>query len=396
MPIPRSTLRIIVVAILTSPTGAETFRVEPGTNWSHLRPGPGDIIELLPGRHNPASLSGLTGTEEAPIIIRGADPEDASVIAAGNYGLHLQRPRWVVLHDFAVEGARQNGINIDDQDGRGTIGEPWEAHLLLRSIAVRDTGPTGNFDGIKLSGLRAVRVEHCTVEGWGGSAIDMVGCHEVTITGSTFRGKDGYSQSSGIQIKGGSTRVSIDHCRFESAGARAINLGGSTGLAYFRPPVPADAKPGSWFEAEDVGVTHCVFTEGECAIAFVGSRRATITNCTIVNPARWPLRILQETRDPRFGPAQGPAIEHCIIVAESLRTPVNIGDGTEPGSFRWGPNLWWADGLSPDALRRSLPGSITVEQTVRDPELDESYRPASEPCRTFGVEPVAAADDEPL
>lgn len=71
MPGLRSSLLItLLCALLAPPTHAETFRVEPNTNWSHLQPRPGDIIELLPGQHRPVSLSGTSGREDAPIVIR--------------------------------------------------------------------------------------------------------------------------------------------------------------------------------------------------------------------------------------------------------------------------------------------------------------------------------------
>ena len=73
------------------------------------------------------------------------------------------------------------------------------------------------------------------VEGWGGQAVDMVGCHRGLIDSCTFRGKPGLSQHTGPQTKGGSHEVTIRRCLFDHAEARAVNLGGSTGLRFFRP-----------------------------------------------------------------------------------------------------------------------------------------------------------------
>jgi hypothetical protein len=378
---------LLALSALSVPARAEEHRVAPGEDWAGVlaRAAPGDEIVLLPGVHRPASAAGVAGSPGAPIVIRSESPDAPATIGAGKFGLHLQRPAWVVIEDVTVEGAAQNGINIDDQDGSGTIGEPWEAHLVLRRVTVRRTGPVGNFDGIKLSGLRGVRLEACVVEGWGGSAVDMVGCHGVVIEGCRFRGLDGYSQSSGAQIKGGSRAVEVRGCRFEDAGMRAVNLGGSTGLEFFRPPVPPDAAPGSWWEAENVLVLGCEFVSGECAVAIVGARGASIANCTIVRPRRWPFRLLQETRDPRFGAAQGALVKSCLIVAESLATPVNIGEQTDPASFKWGLNLWWAEGPTGERLTPALPGEVHAEQLVMDPELNEQLRPTHPDCLEYGV-----------
>ncbi|MCC7389276.1 MAG: right-handed parallel beta-helix repeat-containing protein [Phycisphaerales bacterium] len=385
-PVPIAAVLLALCAPSVS-AGAEEHRVAPGEDWAGVlaRAAPGDEIVLLPGVHRPASVAGVAGSPGAPIVIRSERPDTPATIGAGNFGLHLQRPLWVVIEDVTVEGAVQNGINIDDQDGSGTIGEPWEAHLVLRRVTVRRTGPVGNFDGIKLSGLRGVRLEECVVEGWGGSAVDMVGCHEVRVDRCTFRGMEGYSQSSGVQIKGGSRAVNVRGCRFEDAGMRAVNLGGSTGLEFFRPPVLEDAEPATRWEAEDVVVRDCVFVGGECAVAIVGARGGEIADCTIVGPERWPFRLLQETRDPRFAPARGATVTGCLIVAASLRTPVNVGDATEPGSWDWGPNLWWAPGLDGAGLRASLQGSVDPDQFVADPELDDGLRPADPRWREFGA-----------
>lgn len=374
------------IVVCSSAAAAEDHRVEPGEHWSRLAQAvkPGDQIVLLPGTHRPASFLALRGTEREPITIRGVDAEHPAEIAAEGSGLLLQSPRHLVLQDIVVTGARQNGINIDDQDGSGTIGDPWEADLTLRRVTVRATGPAGNTDGIKLSGLRRVRLESCVVEGWGGSAIDLVGCHDVVIEGCILRGVKGYEQSSGIQTKGGSSGVTIIGCRFEDAGSRAVNLGGSTGLGYFRPPVPEDAAPGSRFEAERVRVERCVFLGGECAVAIVGARGAEVVACTIVGPRRWPFRLLQETTDPRFGRSEGALVAGCIIVADVLGTPINIGHGTDPGAFRFEQNIWWAPGITERALD-ALPGERRGAQHMLDPLLGDDLLPGNEAAAGFGA-----------
>lgn len=381
---------------LASVASADLHLVSPGQEWSRLAAvvRAGDEIVLLPGVHRPASLAGLRGEPSRPIVIRGADAENPPRIEVGatgpGSGLLLQRPRHVIVQDVVIAGARHNGINIDDSDGSGSVGEPWQADLTLRRVAVLRTGPSGNTDGIKLSGLRGVRVESCIVEGWGGSAIDMVGCHDVTIEGCTFRGLPGHEQSSGVQAKGGSTRVRIVGCRFEDAGQRAVNLGGSTGLAYFRPRVPEEAGPGTRFEAEGVTVERCVFVAGDCAVAFVNSRGGVVRDCTIVAPRRWAFRLLHETADARFAASEGGAVEGCLLVwpAEGPRTLVNVGPGTRPETFRFGANAWWwpgADGGEGDRALGALPGERAGEQVVIDPRLDADHLATNAGAARFGA-----------
>lgn len=387
---------VLLALLAPAAAHAEEHHVRPGESWSHLAPRlrAGDEVVLLPGVHRPATLAGLRGEPERPIVIRSLDEARPARIQvepgrAGS-GLHLKRPGHVVIRDIIVEGARHNGINADDADDSGSIGEPWEAHLTLRRVRVLRTGPRGNCDGIKLSGLRGVRVESCHVEGWGGSAIDMVGCHDVVIEKCSFRGLAGHDQASGVQAKGGSTNVRIVDCQFDDAGQRAVNLGGSTGLEFFRPPVPASARPETWFEARDVTVERCVFKGGDSAVAFVNSRGGVVRDCTIVGPRRWAFRLLHETGDPRFAPAEGGLVEGCLFAwpAEAPRTLVNVGPGTRPGTFRFGANAWWwpgADGPGGARALDALPGERTAEQARIDPVLDDRHRPTAEAARNFGA-----------
>ncbi len=381
-------LWLVLLGLLTGGAQATQHLVSPGQDWARLidRVRPGDEIILMPGPHRPASFQGLHGTAEEPIIIRGFSEEHPGLIAAQSFGLHLSRPKHVILQDLIVTGARGNGINIDDQAQNEGIGEPWVADLLIRRVKVQRTGPAGNTDGIKLSGLRNVRLQHCTIEGWGGSAIDMVGCQDVTIEASIFRGLREHAQSSGVQMKGGSARIRVLSCRFENAGLRAVNLGGSTDLRYFRPPVVIDAPVDSQFEAEDVTVEQSIIIGSDCAVAFVNARRATVRNNTIVNPRMWVFRVLQETRDPRFGPSEGGTIGGNLIVweAEKLNELVNVGPNTRANAMRYEENIWWSPDIRPLQLDR-LPGESLLPQVVIDPGLNADFMPTNPDSFGFGA-----------
>ena len=51
---------------------------------------------------------------------------------------------------------------------------------------MEETGPTGNKDALKLSGVRDFTVRASRFSGWGGSAIDMVACSEGLIESCRF------------------------------------------------------------------------------------------------------------------------------------------------------------------------------------------------------------------
>lgn len=384
-----ATLTVMALSAATSPAWATRHLVSPGDDWSRLasRLKPGDEVVLMPGRHIAAFFEDLHGTAEQPIIIRPLTPDQPVFIGAREQGLYFIRPRHLVIRDLQIVGATGNGINMDDggvDPDKTPDAQPWRANVRLERVRVLRTGPVGNHDGIKLSGLAGVHVIDCVVEGWGGSAIDMVGCRDVTIERCEFTGLLDFSQDSGVQAKGGSTDITIVECTFRDAGKRAVNAGGSTGLKFFRPPVSDDAAPGSRFEAERITIERCLFVGGDCAVAFVGSRAVTVHACTVVNPRIWAFRILQETTDPRFGPCQKGTLSANLVVwnGETIRQPWNIGPGVDATSFVLESNLWWGgEGQrAPD-----LPGRLGLgETTTVDPRLDDQFKPQAVEAAGFG------------
>lgn len=327
----------LAVLVWSSPAadGEEVVRVNTREQWlTAMRTAqPGTTILVAPGTYaGGLSQSHLRGAADRLIVIAGEDPRRPPIVEGGGSGLHLSSPAHVVLRDLIFRGAEGNGLNIDDG---GDKAQPARNVTLLQ-VTVTDVGPRGNRDGIKLSGLAGFRVENCRVERWGesGSAIDLVGCREGTITGCTFRSARG-DAANGVQCKGGSREITISRCRFEQAGGRAVNIGGSTGLAYFRPEPQG-------FEAKDITVEDCLFVGSLAPIAFVGVDGAAVRHNILYRPRRWVVRILQETQLPEFVPCRNGSFTDNIVVfrSDEVGTVVNIGGMTAPETFTFARNLW--------------------------------------------------------
>ncbi|MBK8177559.1 MAG: right-handed parallel beta-helix repeat-containing protein [Planctomycetes bacterium] len=301
---------------------------------------PGAVILLAPGVYaGGASLANLRSSQEHPLRIASLDPEHPATVRGGGCGLQLTDVNHVEIADLVFEGQSGNGLNIDD----GGTPESASSHVVLRRITVRDVGPRGNCDGIKLSGVVDFRVEDCVVERWGsaGSAIDMVGCRNGVIERSRFEHGPEARNANGVQAKGGSRDIAIRRSRFVDAGSRAINVGGSTGLQFFRPAL--ETWQGPRFEAKDVVVEGNTFLGSDAPIAWVGIDGSRVRFNTIYRPRRWVLRLLQETRAEGFVPARGGVFEDNLVVfaADELRGGgLNVGDGTNPGSLGFARNLW--------------------------------------------------------
>jgi len=305
---------------------------------------PGHKILIAPGEYNGNSFADISGTKEQPILIAASVPSNPPTF---NGGLHFSRIAHVEIRGLKIIKVRANGINIDDGGNRSKPSH----HVTLRNLVIADT-PKGNNDGIKLSGIDDFVVENCTVERWGGSGIDMVGCHRGQIKGCTFR----TGEDNGVQTKGGSSNIVIEKCRFESAGQRGVNIGGSTGPEFFRPPV-AEMPRGAAYEAKDITVQGCTFMGSAAPIAFVGVDGARVRFNTLYMPERWAIRILQETRVPGYVPSRRGVFEDNLVY---FKTPnwasggVNIGDMTEPSSFTFARNHWF-NTSAPEHSRPTLP-----------------------------------------
>lgn len=296
---------------------------------------PGTVITITaPSLSGGISIKNLRGTPGKPIVIRGDSADRRCVIEGGSFGIQISDPTHVILENLEIRNSSQNGLNIDDG---GSYDSP-ALHVTLRNLYVHDIGPNGNCDGIKLSGVDHLTIENCQIQRWGkgGSAIDMVGCHQAVVRdcAMTF---DTMNSASGVQLKGGTSETVVSRCLFVECGHRGVNIGGSTGLAYFRPQ-------GATYEAKDITVEDCTFIGGMAAMAFVGVDGAVVQHNTIVDPAKWVIRILQETTEPGFVPCRNGIFRHNIIqfkTDQAFRS-VNVGPHTSADTFQFEGNVWFA------------------------------------------------------
>ncbi|MEX2381398.1 MAG: right-handed parallel beta-helix repeat-containing protein [Opitutales bacterium] len=336
-------VREIFVSPEGSASGGDGTRENPFSTVARALEGvrPGDAVRLLPGEH-PAGMvvANVVGTREAPIWMGGVPGEERPVIRGGSQAVHLSRVRFFVLENIEVVGATMNGINCDD--GGDYHDEEATRHVLFRNLYVRDTGTGGNQDGLKLSGVRDYFVLDSTFERMsaGGSGIDHVGCHRGVIAHCTFIDMG----SNAIQCKGGSEDIQIRQNRFINGGERGINIGGSTGFQFFRPALSAE-EPN--FEARDIRVVDNFFYGSGAPVAFVGAVECVVAKNTIIEPRNWVVRILQETVSHSgyaFAACGENRFVNNLIYFErsQIRTHLNIGPHTDPSSFDFGHNLWYA------------------------------------------------------
>lgn len=330
---------------------------------------PGTAVRIHSGTYAPDQyIDVLAGTADAPIWLGGAPGETPPVISGGSEALHLSRARYLVVHDLEVVGATGNGINIDD--GGATDDPEATRFVVFRDLEIHQIGEGGNQDCLKMSGVNDywVLASEFSACGAGGSAIDHVGCHRGVIAGNDFHDNGGNA----VQCKGGSEDIEIRGNRMVDTGERAINMGGSTGFEFFRPPLTMD---GPNAEARDIRVIANTIVGGETPLAFVGCVDCSVLNNTIVRPHNWLFRILQETvstPEYEFLPASNGLFANNVVVFDrgDISTHVNIGGDTAPETFTFTTNLWFA---ADDPAQSDPSGDLPVPETGAllgvDPQL---------------------------
>lgn len=336
---------------------------------------PGDTILIVPGEYRGTFwIENLQGTETAPIVLRGTDSATVRFVG-GSESMHFSDCTYLRIENMTVSAQTGNGMNIDDG---GSIETPTH-HISIRSIAFDSMDASGNNDMLKLSGLDDFEITHCTFSrgATGGSGIDMVGCHRGRIVGNIFTTLG----SNAIQAKGGTQFIAILRNTFTNCGQRAVNLGGSTGLQFFRP---IDAP----FEAADLFVGANIFRGSVTPVAYVGCTRVAVINNTIIDPERWVFRILQETVDPtRFVPCGNNIFANNIVIHTSaISTQVNIGGNTDPASFTLQNNLWYNS--SDPSRSQWTSAQLTQSASIYglDPQLSQQLQPTStSPCKGQGA-----------
>ena len=359
---------------------------------------PGTAIRIHPGTYAGGTyLENLAGTDAAPIWIGGAPGEARPVIEGGGEGIHLVRAHYVIVHDLEVRNTTNNGINIDD--GGDYANADATRHVLFRDLSIHNIGSGGNEDCLKLSGVNdyfVLNSEFAFCGGGGsGSGVDHVGCHQGLIVGNFFHDLS----ANAVQNKGGSQDIEIRANHMLNAGYRAVNIGGSTGYEYFRPPL-STSQPN--FEARDIRVIANVIEGSETPFAFVGAVDSLAANNTIIDPDNWLLRILQETVSDgtyEFLPSGNNTLVNNLFYFDrgNLSTYVNIGPNTAPETFTFLNNLWYAHD-DPAQSQPTLPiietgGVVGDDPLFRNPAGGDYHLQSDSPAIARGASVADVVDD---
>ena len=376
-------LSFLFALFLPLSLSAAVRHVGPGQTYANLALAvavvqPGDTIVVHAGTY-PGGLyfSNLQGTASQWITIRSA-PGETVIFEGGGNAIQLSDPAYLRLEGLIFQHQTGNGFNTDDG---GTYDSPAH-HVVFDGCIFRDISATGNNDLLKLSGLDSFVVRNCQFLNGsaGGSGADMVGCHSGVFENNYFENQG----SNCIQAKGGTAWIRIEGNFFKDGGQRALNLGGSTGLQFFRPDT-------AHYEAAYLQVYANIFVGSWAPIAYTGSVHVEVVNNTFYQPEIWVIRILQETVDPtRFLECgDNSFINNIIYLDHNLNTETNIGSNTRPETFLFSNNLWYNATLpnwtGPDIPTPDPNQMLNLDPLFLDPANDDFSISTGSPAAGAGL-----------
>lgn len=321
----------------------QTIRIGTGGDFTNLSAAqsainPGDTVVILNQIFNNGTqfLNGVNGTPSQPVVII-AQTMHAPIFQGGTEAIHLVNCNYIELNGLTFEQQTANGVNIDDG---GDYTTP-STNITVRNCVFRNMGNTGNRDFLKMSGVDSFLIENCSFRsGTGGAGIDFVGCHHGIVQDCVIDS----AGIAGIQAKGGCQFITIRRNIIKNIPQRGLNLGGSTGMPYFRPALSNPIL--NAFEAADLEVYSNVFINNKAPIAYVGCVRVKVINNTFYKPQNWVIRILQETTLTGFLSCADNEFRNNLVYLAADLTEVNIGPNTSPGTFTFTNNLWFNESSS--------------------------------------------------
>jgi hypothetical protein len=204
----------IVLSVAPAAVG-KTYHLSPRDNWFDVIAGdrlrPGDEVVLHAGVYSDPRRLSLRhrGSDEAPIVIRGADGEQATFRRpdAKQNSLNLKGVRQLVLRNFEITGGAA-GIRVRPHDGvqpEGIVLEGLHIHHV-GGVAVTCNHPGGDYSEMT---FRRNHIHHTSGHGegfylGGNNATAII--HGSVIEYNYIHDLDGeeISQGDGIEIKQGS------------------------------------------------------------------------------------------------------------------------------------------------------------------------------------------------
>ena len=239
----------------TNAQGGRVFRVGMGLAFGSVAPllRPGDEVVLERGIHESFTLVDLRGERGKPIVIRGEpgdDPMPFPYVKGGANGIHLVRPRNVVVRDLMVGNGTGALVTIEGE-GDPTKA-PWDANVSVVNLRLLQTNAEPAQVAVRLSGVARVDLSNLRVKGWNLAAAVLERVSQCSFTGCLLESERALPQKEGVRVGTGSSQVALTGLTFGPGVDTTLRLGDCAGAT-------PDTRP-----ASRILVRRCSVVEPRC------------------------------------------------------------------------------------------------------------------------------------
>ncbi len=307
------------------------------TAWATLAHGgalkPGDEVRVATGTYPCPVLGPIAGASGSPVHFVASDGARTAKLDCSAGGMFLTNLQYVAFDGFEITGAAAGSHCINLNSGGG----PPYANLSEHDLFIHDYIHACGLSALKVSQafeIDLVQSELASNTAAGNPLVDYVAVHDSHFVQNLVH--DGVDV--GLQMKGGAYNCVIDANVIYNVGSNAINMGQSTGTAFFLPGY------GDWEASHSVVANNVIYgTIAQGAIAVWGCDQCVVAHNTVwATSAAEFVRGLSSTNSVDAGIDDTDLVlEDNIFAAQNLPIALNITAANGIGLVQ-GYNLYYS------------------------------------------------------
>jgi|GEM_PF-1983324 len=316
----------------TNAMGGRVFRIAPGLAFgsiaSQLKPG--DEVILERGVHSAFTLTDLRGERDKPIVIRGEigeEPARYPYIKAGDFGVRLVRPRYVVVRDLMIGNGTGPLMLIEGNTNAAPDAPPFEANVRLSGLRLMQTMAAPQQSGLMLRGVSRVDIINISVRGWNQAAALFEGCSQCSLQQAVLDPAKNLPQMYGVQISQGCSNIALSLLTFGPRVGTAFRIGSCEGVS------PSTAS------SSEILISRCSVPNAKQFASIGAAEKVLVQLNTVTDFTRcaW-------SHDDACGPATQIAFANNIFtwMPGNIDRLCEVSKSLPPESVQMQSNIWFS------------------------------------------------------
>ncbi len=359
----------------TTANGGRIFRIALGLRFESIVPQlrPGDELVLDRGVHESFTLTDLHGERDRPIVIRGEvgeEPARYPYVKGGTTGIHLVRPRHVLIRDLMAGNGTGSLLTIEGETDPAK--PPLDANVVVTNVRLMQTNAEPSQVAIRLRGVSRVDMREISIKGWNDSAAVFDNASQCSLNACMLDVERELPQRTGVRVMQGCSQIALGGLSFAPGVGTAFKLGDCAVAGPDSPP------------ASRVLVRRCCVPEAQ-VFAWLGAVvDVYVESNTVLDPRRAVLAGTDACAVPRNVLLQG------NLVSWMPGTLDRLGDfppTVPPESVRLMENLWFSPELPGafEVVGRPFGSELQPQVFTVDPRVEpREAEPRNDAAKSFG------------